>query len=38
MILTTKVLNAEVEMIGDLGGTADLLRVLSDPADIFLQL
>jgi hypothetical protein len=34
MILTTKVLNEEVEKIGDHGETADLLEILYDPADI----
>jgi hypothetical protein len=34
MILTTKVLNAEVEEIEDIGKTADLLEILFDPADI----
>jgi hypothetical protein len=36
MILATKVPNEEVEKIGDLGETADLLEILYDPADILL--
>jgi hypothetical protein len=36
MILTTKVLNVEVEKTGDLGETADLLEILFDPASILL--
>jgi hypothetical protein len=38
MILTTKVPNEEAEKIGDLGETADLLEIASDPADILLSL
>jgi hypothetical protein len=34
MILTTKALNEEVEKIGGLGETADLLEILYDPAEI----
>jgi hypothetical protein len=36
MILTTKVLNAEAEKIGDLGETADLREVFYDLVDILL--
>jgi hypothetical protein len=36
MIQTTKALNGEVEKIGDIGETADLLEISYDPADIFL--
>jgi hypothetical protein len=37
MIQTTKALNGEVEKIGDIGETADLLEISYDPADIFLN-
>jgi hypothetical protein len=36
MILTSKVPNVEVEKIGDIGETADLLDILYDPVDILL--
>jgi hypothetical protein len=36
MILTTKVLNGEVEKTGDIGETADLLESIYDPAVIAL--
>ena len=38
MILTSKVLNVEVEKIGDIGETADLLEILYDPVNILRQL
>jgi len=37
MIQTTRVLSVEVEKIGDIGRTADLLKTLFDPVDIFLK-
>jgi hypothetical protein len=36
-IQTTRALSVEVEKIGDIGETADLLEILFDPADIFLN-
>jgi hypothetical protein len=36
MIQTTRVLNVEVEKIGDIGKTADLLEILSGTEDKFL--
>jgi hypothetical protein len=36
-IQTTRALNVEVEKIGDIGETAELLEILYDPADIFLN-
>ena len=37
MIHTTRVLNVEEEKTGDIGKTADLLEILFDSADIFVD-